>query len=121
MPVGKAAIERGFFGPIVPRSPKGRSGSATCWLFPNLPRRDNPGELVGMLVGTGQALPLSGLPAEPEPQVLRLNALAARQFARLDNLTTSMALATSGTGTPLLARWLSFSSAGIYARALQAT
>ena len=48
-----------------------------------------------------QALPLSGQPAEPEPQVLRLNALAARRFARLDNLTSGMALATSGSGTPL--------------------
>ena len=54
-----------------------------------------------MLVGTGQALPLSGQPAEPEPQVLRLNALAARRFARLDNLKSGMALATSGSGTPL--------------------
>lgn len=54
-----------------------------------------------MLVGAGQVLPLSGQPAEPEPQVRRLNALAARRFAKLDNLTSSMALATSGSGTPL--------------------
>ena len=62
--------------------------------LPDLPRRNNPGELIGMLVGAGQALSLSGQPAEPEPQVLRLNALAPRRFARFDNLTSGMALAT---------------------------
>jgi SAM-dependent methyltransferase len=101
VPVGKATIERGFFGPIVAALAEGPKRVCDLLALPDLPRRDNPGELVGMLVGTGQVLPLSGQPAEPEPQVLRLNALAARRFARLDNLTSSMALATSGSGTPL--------------------
>ena len=101
VPVGKATIERGFFGPIVAALAEGPKRVCDLLALPDLPRRDNPGELVGMLVGTGQALPLSGQPAEPEPQVLRLNALAPRRFARLDNLTSGMALATSGSGTPL--------------------
>lgn len=53
-----------------------------------------------MLVGSGQALPLSAPPCEPEAQVGALNEAAARGFARVDNLTSAMALATSGTGTP---------------------
>jgi SAM-dependent methyltransferase len=101
VPVGKATIERGFFGPVVAALAEGPKRVRDLLALPDLPRRDNPGELVGMLVGTGQALPLSGIPAEPEPQALRLNALAARQLARLDNLTSGMALATSGSGTPL--------------------
>jgi SAM-dependent methyltransferase len=101
VPVGKATIERGFFGPIVAALAESPKRVCDLLALPDLPRRDNPGELVGMLVGTGQVLPLSGQPAEPEPQVLRLNALAARRFARLDNLTSGMALATSGSGTPL--------------------
>jgi hypothetical protein len=93
VPVGKATIERGFFGPIVATLAEGPK--RVCDLaFPDLPRRNNPGELIGMLVGTGRALSLSGQPAEPEPQVLRLNALAPRRFARFDNLTSGMALAT---------------------------
>jgi hypothetical protein len=92
VPVGKATIERGFFAH---RSQLAEGPKRVCDLaFPDLPRRDNLGELIGMLVGTGQALPLSGQPAEPEPQVLRLNALAPRRFARFDNLTSGMALAT---------------------------
>lgn len=101
VPAGKATIERGFFGPVVAALAEGPKRVRDLLALPDLSRRDNPGELVGMLVGTGQALPLSGPPAEPEPQALRLNALAARQFASLDNLSTGMALATSGTGTPL--------------------
>jgi SAM-dependent methyltransferase len=100
VPAGKAKIERGFFEPVVTALADGPKRVRDLLALPDLPRRDNPGELVGMLVGTGQALPLSGQPAEPEPQVLRLNALAARRFARLDNLTSGMALATSGSGTP---------------------
>jgi hypothetical protein len=93
VPVGKATIERGFFGPVVATLAEGPK--RVCDLaFPDLPRRNNPGELIGMLVGAGQALSLSGQPAEPEPQVLRLNALAPRRFARFDNLTSGMALAT---------------------------
>jgi SAM-dependent methyltransferase len=101
VPVGKATIEGDFFGPIVAALAEGPKRVCDLLALPNLPRHDNPGELVGMLVGTGQALPLSGQPAEPEPHVLRFNALAARRFARLDNLTSGMALATSGSGTPL--------------------
>ena len=101
VPAGKATIERSFFGPIVAALAQGPKRVSDLLALPDLPRRDNPGELVGMLVGTGQALPLSGPPTEPEPQVLRLNALAARRYARLDNLSSGMALATSGSGTPL--------------------
>ena len=100
VPIGKATIERGFFGPVVAALAEGPRTVADLLDLPDLPRRDNPGELVGMLVGTGQALPLLAPPATPGPQACRLNAAAARRFARLDNLTSSMALATSGTGTP---------------------
>ena len=69
--------------------------------LPDLPRRDNPSEVVGMLVGTDQALPMLAPPAEPNPRAARLNALAAKRFVQPGNLNTGMALATSGTGAPL--------------------
>jgi SAM-dependent methyltransferase len=101
VPVGKATIERDFFGPIIDALAKGPKRVSDLLALHDLQRRRNPGELVGMLVGTGQVLPLSAPPTEPAPEVRRLNALAARRFARLDNLTSGMALATSGSGVPL--------------------
>jgi SAM-dependent methyltransferase len=112
VPVGKATIERGFFGPVVAALAEGPRKVADLLAIPELPRRDNPGELVGMLVGTGQALPLAAPPSEPGPQVCRLNAMAARRFARLDNLTSAMALATSGSGTPLPSPMVELAVAG---------
>jgi hypothetical protein len=40
--------------------------------------------------------------ADPDACVRRLNEAAARRFVRPDNFSQSMALATSGTGAPLL-------------------
>ncbi len=116
VPAGKATIERGFFGPIVAalaREPKrvrellrpaDRSPAGEAAPIPQeraSPKADpRAGEIVGMLVGSGQALPLSGLPLEPRPEVERLNEAAARRFARPERMTSAMALATSGSGSP---------------------
>lgn len=123
VPAGKAAIERGFFGPIVAALAREPKRVRELLALPGLPRRDPAGEVpdgaagpapggasqagdpraaevVGILVGTGQALPISAPPCAPEPQVGRLNEAAARRFARFDNLRSAMALATSGSGTP---------------------
>jgi hypothetical protein len=69
--------------------------------LPGLPRRDNPAEVVGMLVGSQQAIPVLARPGEPFPSAHDLNRAAARRFLRPDNLDTAMALAASGTGTPI--------------------
>jgi hypothetical protein len=98
---GRAALERSFFGPIVASLEQGPRLVSELLSLPDLPRHDNPSELVGMLVGTEQALPILALPAGPDPRVTRFNQLAAKRFVRSGNLNTSMALAASGTGTPL--------------------
>ena len=101
VPSGKAELEQGFFGPIVSALARGPKRVCDLLALPDLPRRDNPGELVGMLVGTDQALPMVAPPTEPDPLVTRFNAAAAKRFVRAGNLNTGMALATSGTGAPL--------------------
>jgi hypothetical protein len=72
----------------------------------DLPRRDNPGELIGVLVGTNQAMPVLAPAREPDAVVRRFNSVAARHFVRPDNLNTGMALASSGSGAPLPAPML---------------
>src|SRR5205814_1538003 len=101
VPAGRAAIERGFFGPIVAALAKGPQRVRDLLALPDLPRRDNPGELVGVLVGTNQTMPVLAPAREPDPAVRRFNSVAARRFVRPDNLNTGMALASSGTGAPL--------------------
>jgi hypothetical protein len=106
VPAGKATIERGFFGPLVAALAEGPCLVRDLLALPDLPRRDNPGEVVGMLVGTGQAMPVLAPALVPDARVRRLNQEAARRFAREDSLSTPMALATSGTGAPLPCRML---------------
>jgi SAM-dependent methyltransferase len=100
---GRATIESGFFGPIVTALGDAPQRVRDLLSLPGLPRNDNPGELVGMLVGSHQAMRLLGPAPDvgPDARVRRLNAAAARRFVRPDNLSHSVALATSGTGAPL--------------------
>jgi SAM-dependent methyltransferase len=101
VPTGQAALERRFYGPIVAALDQGPRSVSDLLTLPDLPRRDNPAELVGMLVGSEQALPLLAAPGAPDPRITRFNRLAAQRFVRQGNLNTGMALAASGTGTPL--------------------
>jgi SAM-dependent methyltransferase len=101
VPSGRAALERRFFGPIVAALAQGPRPVRELLALPELPRHDNPSELVGMLVGTDQALPLLSPPAEPDTRVMRFNGLAAKQLARAGNLNHASALASSGTGAPV--------------------
>ncbi len=101
VPSGQATLDRGFFGPIVAALDHGPRRVRDLLDLPGLPRRDNPGELVGMLVGTDQALPMLAPPGEPDPQVARFNRVAAKRLAHSGNLDSGIALAASGTGAPL--------------------
>jgi len=101
VPSGHAALERSFFGPIVASLEQGPRFVSDLLALPDLPRRDNPGELVGMLAGSDQGLPILAAPGDPDPRVVRFNQLAAKRFVRQGNLNTGMALAASGTGAPL--------------------
>jgi SAM-dependent methyltransferase len=101
VPVGQANFQREFFGPVVAALAEAPQRVSDLLALPGLPRRDNPAELVGMLVGSQQAVPVLAPPGEPLPSVRGLNRAAVRRFVRPDNLDTVMALAASGTGTPI--------------------
>jgi SAM-dependent methyltransferase len=101
VPSGQATLERSFFGPIVTALARSPQRVRDLLALPDLPRRENPAEVVGMLVGTDQALPMLGLPAEPDARIKQFNAAAAKRFVHAGNLNTGMALATSGSGAPL--------------------
>jgi SAM-dependent methyltransferase len=101
VPVGQATIERNFFGPIVAALAQAPQRVGALLGLPDLPRRDNPGEVVGMLVGSHQAFPVIGPATEPDDRVRRVNRATTKRFVRPDNLDAGMALAASGTGSPV--------------------
>lgn len=101
VPSGSAALEERFFGPIVTALAQGPRRVSELLALPELSRHDNPAELVGMLVGTDQALPLLAPPGAPDPRIILFNRLAAKHFVRPGNLNNGSALAVSGTGAPV--------------------
>jgi len=101
VPAGRATFGREFFGPIVAALAEAPARVGALLSLPGLPRRDNPGELVGMLVGSHQALPVAGPPTDPNERTQRFMQAAARRFARADNLDIAVAVAASGTGAPV--------------------
>jgi hypothetical protein len=111
VPSGRANLERTFFGPIVERLAQGPCRVSDLMRLPGLARRGNPGEVVGMLVGSNQAMRVLAPGTEPDLHVRRLNGAAARRFVRPDNLSRGMALASSGSGAPLSCPMLDLSVA----------
>jgi SAM-dependent methyltransferase len=101
LPSGHATLEAGFFGPIVAALARDPQSVGDLLRLPDLPRHDNPSEVVGMLVGTEQAIPMLAPPAAPDPRVKRFNQQAAAAFVRSENLNTGMALGASATGSPV--------------------
>ena len=101
MPSGSAELEGRFFGPIVRELVQGPRRVYELLALQELPRHDNPAELVGMLVGTDQALPLLAPPGAPDPRIILFNRLAAKHFVRPGNLNSGIAFAASGTGAPV--------------------
>jgi SAM-dependent methyltransferase len=101
VPTGKATFGREFFGPIVAALAEAPARVGALLSLPGLPRRDNPAELVGMLVGSHQALPIAAPPTEPDAGTRRVIRAAAQRFVRPDNLDVGVALAASGTGAPV--------------------
>jgi SAM-dependent methyltransferase len=101
VPIGEANLDRDFFSQIVEALGNGPRSVRDLLALPQLKRRGSPGEIVGMLVGTRQAMRILAPATEPNASVRRFNEAAARRFVKADNLSNSVALATSGIGAPL--------------------
>jgi SAM-dependent methyltransferase len=101
VPSGSAALEGRFFGPIVRELAQRPRRVSELMALPELSRHDNPAELVGMLVGSDQALPLLAPPGAPDARIILFNRVAARHFVRPANLNSGIALAASGAGAPV--------------------
>jgi hypothetical protein len=105
MPAGKAALNRSFYGPITEALAAGPRRVGDLLELPSLEgRRDNPAELIGLMVGLELAEPAMRPGAEPTPQARRFNRVAAARLSQSSPLGRPIAAASHalGTGAPCI-------------------
>jgi SAM-dependent methyltransferase len=102
MAQGKAALQREFYAAVMAALAAGpRSVGELLALPETMARRDNPAELLGILIGTGQAVPVLRPDAPPAPTADALNHILAGAFGTLAQRGTTLALASSRLGAGL--------------------
>jgi SAM-dependent methyltransferase len=102
-PVGKATMEAAFYGPIIAALHEhGPMRVRDLIALPEVVgRRDNPAELIAMLVSTDQATPVTPRPARGKDPAMRFNRATATRAVRQEMGSTMFALASAGLGTAL--------------------
>ena len=102
MPAGEAELNQAFYRPIAQALEGGPRRVGDLLALPGLQgRRDNPAELIGILVGLGLAEPVLRPDAGPGPEALRFTRLATRRAVRSEPLGRAMGLASRRLGTGL--------------------
>jgi SAM-dependent methyltransferase len=119
MPAGRAELNKEFYLPVV-RALAARPGRVGDLLqLPDLVgRRDNPAELISILIAADMVTPAARPLAAPGPEAMRFNAVSARRMMGKEPPDRPVAAACQPTGvpltTPLLALALAeFARAGI--------
>ncbi len=94
VPAGRASLNEGYYRPIVERLAEGPCSVGELLALPALEgHARNPAEVVGMLVGSGQALVLAR-PGAPMNNVSRhLNAMTGRRYLNVETLSGPSAMA----------------------------
>jgi SAM-dependent methyltransferase len=103
MPAGRATLSRGFYGPITEALAAGPRRVGDLLGLPALDgKRDNPAELIGILVGLDMAEPVLRVGAEPTERALRFNRTTMNKLMRTENPGRAIAAASHalGSGAP---------------------
>ncbi len=99
MPAGKAELNPQFYKPIVLAASLGPARVGDLLQLPDLMgRRDNPAELIGILVGLNLAHVVLRPDAEPSGDALRFNRLAMRRLSQSEQLGRLLGLASHRIG-----------------------
>jgi len=102
VPAGKATMEAKFYQPIVTALGEGPRRVRDLLAMPEVVgRRDNPAELIGLLVGTDQAVPVTPRPPAADEPGMRLNRVAAKRLATTETPISAVALASTRMGAAL--------------------
>lgn len=100
---GKATLDRECYGPISAALSEAQRTLGELVALPALAKRsDDPAEIAGVLVGSGQAMVVISPDAPPPPGARRLNAMLAEGFGGLahSNVTLGLASLRLGAGLP---------------------
>ncbi len=103
MPAGKAELNSKFYRPIVQALSQGPMRVRDLLALPEVEgRRDNPAELVGMLVGLDIADVVLRPDAPPSAGAMHFNSVLAKRFAQSESLARPVGLASerAGSGVP---------------------
>jgi SAM-dependent methyltransferase len=103
MPAGRAGLSRSFYGPITEALAAQPRRVGDLLALPDLDgKRDNPAELIGILVGLDVAEPAARPGAAPGEQAMRFNRVTTETLGRTENFGRPLAAASYalGTGAP---------------------
>jgi SAM-dependent methyltransferase len=102
LPAGEASLARDYYQPIVRALADGPRRIGDLLSLPEHGgKRDNPAELLGMLVGTEQAIVVARPEAGTGDAAARLNASLAGRYGNVANGTWAAALASERLGAGL--------------------
>ena len=102
LPAGKASLEPAFYRPVVAALGQAPRRVAELLALPDLEgHRNNPAELVGMLLGTGQATIVARPGAPTQANARRFNRAAARAVLRSGRTEGGSAMASFRLGAGL--------------------
>lgn len=102
MPAGNAELNPGFYQPIAQALSGGPKRVGDLLRMPGVEgNRDNPAELVGILVGMEISNPVTRPDAAVSPEALRFNRVTARRLLQMEPLDRTLAAATHRVGTPV--------------------
>jgi hypothetical protein len=104
MPAGRAELNRAFYQPIAHAMGAGPMRIGDLLALPDIEgRRDNPAELLGMLVGLDLADPIIRPDAQPGVEALRYNRVATKRLAKSENIGQVVSVASHRTGAGVAA------------------
>lgn len=99
MPVGRATLNPKFYRPIVEALTDGPRRIGELLQLPEVEgKRDNPAELVGILIGSQVAEPVLRPDAPPSPVAQRFNRVSARRLMQTDPMGRPMGVASQRLG-----------------------
>ena len=107
MPAGRAQLSASFYQPIVRALQSGPRRVRELLELPDVEgKRDNPAELVGILVGLDIAEPALRPQAEPHPAAIRFNRATVQRMLATENLGRPVGAATYRMGTGVVSTLL---------------
>ncbi len=103
MPVGKAELNKDFYGPIVKALSTGAKRVGDLLEMPDLiGRRDNPAELISILIGADMVEATIRPGAAPGAEAIQFNTVSSRRMSVRESPNRPIAAACLATGTPIV-------------------